>query len=56
MANKKFKAFRAWFTPKWRLRAGVVLLKITAVGAFFYPGGKRSDSLARMPAVNELGR
>ena len=37
MASKKLEAFREWFTPKRRRRAGGALLITSIVGPFLYP-------------------
>ena len=37
MASKKLEAFREWFTPKRRRRAGGVLLIAWIIGLVLYP-------------------
>lgn len=37
MVSKKLEAFREWFTPKRRRRAGAALLMVWIAGLVLYP-------------------
>ena len=39
MASEKLEAFREWFNPKRRRRAGGALFITSLVGPFLYPSG-----------------